>query len=100
MQLNSYRTSSLLYTALLQRLQNAAAHLFMGLRARDHGTSALAGLHWPPVHFQDLYKVALTIVYIYANQCPASLCNIVIPLHSNPSRQRLGLCTSTDYLFP
>ena len=32
-------------TAPLQRLQNAAARLVMGLRAHDHVFSALAGLH-------------------------------------------------------
>lgn len=86
--------------APLQRLQNAAARLVMGLRARDHVTSALASLHWLPVHFRIMYKVALTMFYIHTNQCPAYLSNIVIPLHSNPSRQRLRSSAGTDYLIP
>ena len=87
-------------TAPLQRLQNAAARLVMGLRARDHVTSALASLHWLPVHFRIMYKVALTMFYIHTNQCPAYLNNIVIPLHGNPSRQRLRSSAGTDYLIP
>ena len=63
----------------LQRLQNAAVRLVMGPRARDHVTSALAGLHWLPVHFRIIYKVAPTMFYIHTNQCPAHLSDIVIP---------------------
>jgi len=37
-------------TAPLQSLQNAAARLVMGLRARDQVTSA--SLHWLPIHFE------------------------------------------------
>ena len=86
--------------APLQRLQNAAARLVVGLRACDHVTSALASLHWLPVHFRIMYKVALTMFYIHTNQCPAYLSNIVFPLHSNPSRQRLRSSAGTDYLIP
>ena len=50
-------------------------------------TSALAGHHWLPVHFQIMYKVELKMLYIHTNQCPAYLSNIVIPfivtLHVN-----------------
>ena len=86
-------------TAPLQRLQNAAARLVMGLRARDHVTSALASLHWLPILSRIQYKVALMMFLIHTNQCPY-LSNIVIPLHSNPSRQRLRSSTGTNYLIP
>lgn len=87
-------------TAPLQRLQNAAARLVMGLRARDHVTSALASLHWLPILSRIQYKVALMMFLIHTNQCPSYLSNIVIPLHSNPSRQRLRSSAGTDYLIP
>ena len=86
--------------APLQRLQNAAARLVMGLRARDHVTSALASLHWLPILSRIQYKVALMMFLIHTNQCPSYLSNIVIPLHSNPSRQRLRSSAGTGYLIP
>jgi len=42
----------------------------MGLHARDHVTSALAGLHWLPILYRIQYQVALTIFFIYTNQRP------------------------------
>jgi len=77
----------------------------MGLRARDHATSVLAGLHnWNPILYRIQYTVALMLFFntgeiFHTNQCPAYLGNIVIPLHNNPSRQRLRSLTGTDYLI-
>jgi hypothetical protein len=86
--------------APLQRLQNAAARLVTGLHARDHVTSALTGLHWLPVRLRIQYKVALIMFHIHTRQCPAYLSNIVTPLSSDLSRQRLRSSTGTDYLIP
>lgn len=86
--------------APLQRLQNAAARLVMGLRARDHVTSTLAELHWLPVRFRISFKVSLIMFLIHSHQCPAYLSNIVTPLNSEPSRRRLRSSTGTDYLIP
>jgi len=55
----------------LQRLQNAAARLAMGLRAHHHVSYALASLHWLLIRYRIQYKVALG--------------NIVTPLHNRPS---------------
>jgi hypothetical protein len=84
----------------LQRLQNAAARLVMGLRARDHVTSTLAELHWLPVRFRILFKVSLIMFLIHSHQCPEYLSNIVTPLNSEPSRRRLRSSIGTDYLIP
>ena len=84
----------------LQRLQNAAARLVMGLRARDHVTSTLAELHWLPVRFCILFKVFLIMFLIHSHQCPEYLSNIVTPLNSEPSRQRLRSSIGTDYFIP
>jgi len=86
-------------TAPLQRLQNCVARLVMGLRARDHVTSALSGLHLLPIHYRIQYEVALMMFFIHTHQCPAYLSDIVVPLQSNPSRQRLRSSTGTDYLI-
>ena len=37
---------------------------------------------------------------LHTHQCPSYLSNIVVPLHSNPSRQRLRSSIGTDYLIP
>ena len=37
---------------------------------------------------------------IHTDQCRAYISNIVIPLHSNPSRQCLRSSTGTDNLIP
>jgi hypothetical protein len=86
--------------APLHRLQNAAARLVMGLRARDHITSALFHLHWLPVFFRIQYKVSLTMFLVHTHQCPVYLSNIVTPLRSNPSRHRLRSSAGTDNLSP
>jgi len=81
--------------ASLQRLQNAAAQLVVGLRARDHVTSVLSSLHWFPILYRIHYKVVLTMFFIHTNQCLAYLDNIDTPL-SLPSPSRQCLCSSTD----
>jgi len=76
--------------APLQRLQNAAARLVMGLRARDHVTSALSSLHWLQIHYRIHYKVAsLMMFFIHTHQCPGYLSRLIssslsiITLHVN-----------------
>jgi len=73
-------------TALLQRLQNEAVRLVMGLRARDHVTSALASIRELPIHYRIQYKVMLTMFFIHNIQCTAYLSHIIIPHHDNPER--------------
>jgi len=72
--------------------------LVIGLRARDHVASAPASLLWLSIHFRIQYKVALTLFFIHTNQCPY-LSNKVIPLHSNPSLQRVRSSTGTNYTW-
>jgi hypothetical protein len=86
--------------APLQHLQNAAAKLIMGLRARDHVTSTLAELHWLPVRFRIMFKVSLIMFLIHSHQCPAYLSNIVPTLNSEPSRRRLRSSIRFDYSIP
>jgi len=83
--------------ALLRRLQNAAARLVLGLRARDHVTSAVASSHWLLILYRIQYEVARIMFFIHTDKCLAYLGNIVTPLHNNPSRQRLRSSTGTNY---
>ena len=45
--------------AKLQRVQNAAAKLILGITKFSHITPALYGLHWLPVSLRTDYKVLL-----------------------------------------
>ena len=45
--------------AKLQRVQNAAARLVLGLRAHDHVTAALRELHWLAVKYRIQCKLCL-----------------------------------------
>ena len=47
----------------LQRAQNAAARLILGLASHDHVTTALRHLHWLPVQYRITYKLCLLSTY-------------------------------------
>jgi len=51
--------------ATLKRVQNATAHLLMGLSERDHVHSALKELHWLPVVYRIKFKLALMMYTIH-----------------------------------
>jgi len=53
--------------ARLQRVQNAAARLVMGLSSRDHVGPALRELHWLPLAHRIKFKVAL-LMYLAHNR--------------------------------
>ncbi len=46
----------------LQSLQHAVAHLVTNMSHHDHITGCLHQLHWLPVHYHIIYKIA-TLVY-------------------------------------
>jgi len=68
--------------APLQRVQNAAARLVMGLSARDHAGPALRELHWLPLAHRIKFKVAL-LMYMAHNRL--SLLYITSQQHSHSS---------------
>ena len=47
--------------APLQRVQNAAARLVLGLKSSDHITAALMGLHWLPIKQRVSYKLCILV---------------------------------------
>ena len=84
----------------LQRVQNAAARVILGLSPRDHIRLALKELHWLPVAHRIQYNVALLMFMVHDNRCTVYLSESVQPVSSNPVRQRLRSASSLDYIVP
>jgi len=84
----------------LQRVQNAAARVTLGLSPRNHVRPALKELHWLLVAHRVRYKVALLMFMVHDNRCPVYLSESVQPVTSNPVRQRLRSASSLDFIVP
>ena len=81
--------------APLQRVQNAAAHLLLGLR--DHVRPALKELYWLPVMFRIKFKVALMMFTVHTCRY---LTDSVQACNSDPGRTLLRSASSTNYSLP
>jgi len=81
----------------LQRVQNAAARVTLGLspRGRDHVRPALKELHWLPVAHRIQHNVALLMFMVHDSRRPVYLSEFVQPVSSNPVRQRLHSASSS-----
>jgi len=86
--------------APLQRVQNAAARLVLGLSPRDHVSSALQTLHWLPIYYRIQFKIALLMYNALAGRCPEYIKDIVTPVASNPGRQQLRSAARSDVIVP
>jgi len=84
----------------LQRVQNAAARVTLGLSPRDHVRPALKELHWLPVTYRIQYKIALLMFIVHDNRCPVYLSESVQSASSDPARQRLRSASSLDFIVP
>jgi len=84
-------------TAPLQRVQNTAARLILGLRARDHVTAALRQLHWLPVHQHIQHKLYTMMQSVHHGMCPVYLADTVFVVADNPTRPGLRSADSTLY---
>jgi len=51
--------------ASLQRVQNDAARLILGLDRRAHITPALKKLHWLPIQYQIQFKIAVLCTSVF-----------------------------------
>jgi len=78
----------------LQRVQNAAVRLVIGLQLRDHIKPALFELHWLPVHLKIDYKLCLLMHSATVQCCPRYISYIVQTTAASSRRQ--GLRSSTD----
>jgi len=87
-------------TAPLQRAQNAAARLIVGLRSCDHVTPALQQLHWLPVQYRIIYKLCALMHQVHTGRGPSYLAKLVTACADLPSRQRLRSASSSRYEVP
>ena len=65
--------------APLQRIQNTAARLVLGLKRRAHITPALKKLHWLHVRQRITFKIATLVHRVQHQDCPPYLCDLVPP---------------------
>ena len=63
----------------LQRIQNMAAKLVLGCRKFDSASAALKQLHWLPVRFRILFKIAVTTFKCLNGSAPSYLSDLVQP---------------------
>jgi len=61
----------------LQRVQNAAAPLALGLSPRDHVSAAMKKLDWLPVTHRIQYKLPLLMFLVRSHQFPDYMSNTV-----------------------
>ena len=80
--------------APLQRVQNAAARLILGLSHRSDITPALKQLHWLPIKFRIIFKVATIMHNILHNRSPPYLKDFVTFSVSGPQHRQLGSTTT------
>jgi len=87
--------------APLQRVQNAAARLVLGLSRSDHVRPVLRELHWLSEVYQIKFKLALMMFTIHTHQCPDYLADSAHPYTNNdPARYRLRSAIGTNYSVP
>ena len=86
--------------APLQRVQNAAARLVLGLRYTDHITPALIKLHWLPVRQRISYKLCMLVHKSLAGQAPSYLSELCHLVSENPFRAVLRSADSRDLIIP
>ena len=84
----------------LQRVQNAAARLVLGLGPRDHISDGLRQLHWLPVEARIRYKLCLLMHMVHTGRCPPYLTDVLRPVSSSSGRSGLHSATSAQYVKP
>ena len=73
----------------LQRVQNAAARLVLGLKTTDHITPALMELHWLPIKHRISYKLCILVHKSLHHQAPDYLVALFTSISEIPSRSTL-----------
>jgi hypothetical protein len=75
--------------APLQRVQNAAARLVLGLKRSDHITPALKELHWLPIRQRIQYKLSVLVHKSLHHQSPDYLTELFKYISDIPARSSL-----------
>ena len=86
--------------ATLQRVQNAAARLVLGLRSRDHISGGLRQLHWLPVESRIRFKLCLMMHLAHTGRCPSYITDLLHPVSTSSSRSGLQSASTAQYLKP
>lgn len=86
--------------APLQRVQNAAARLVIGLKYSDHITPAFIELHWLPIKQRITYKLCLLVYKSLNGLAPPYLTELLQPISDLPSRATLRSATTCDLVIP
>jgi len=81
------------YIAHLQRVQNAAAWLILGLDRRSHIKPALQRLHWLVVHLRITYKIATLMYSVLHRRCPQYLLDLITFSDNDSGRRCLRSTT-------
>jgi len=84
----------------LQRVQNAAARLVLGLKWSDHITPALRELHWLPIKQRICYKLCITVHKCIHNQSPDYLSELFTHISDIPSRSTLRSASDHKLYVP
>ena len=83
--------------ARLQRVQNAAARFVCQVPKFDHIQHHLKTLHWLPVKYRILFKIAVLTYKAITNQAPAYLKDMIV---HNTSRYQLRSSASITLKVP
>ena len=75
--------------APLQRVQNAAARLVLGLKQSDHITPALKELHWLPIKQRILYKLSILVYKSLHHEAPVYLTELFSYISDNAAKSSL-----------
>ena len=86
--------------ATLQRVQNAAARLVLGLRSRDHIFGGLRQLHWLLVESRIRFNLCLMMHLAHTGRCPSYISDILHPVLTSSSRSGLRSASTAQYLKP
>ena len=68
---------------LLQKVQNVAAKLVLGMKKDDSATAALTTLHWLPIRARIDFKILTVIQKCLSGNAPGYLLNLLAPLGVN-----------------
>jgi hypothetical protein len=84
--------------APFQKVLHAAARLVLGLRPRDHVTSALKELHWLPITQRIQYKLCLLVHKASIGQAPNYIIDLLVANADIPSKSSLRSSDSGNYV--
>ena len=68
---------------LLQKVQNAAAKLVLGMKKHDSATAALTRLHWLLIRARIDFKILILVHKCLSGNAPGYLTDLLVPLGVN-----------------